>query len=553
MRHLFLFIACLWFSSVFAQSPLTSNSFNYHLIDRYEILSGEISVDLFTGIKPLRRDAVSTFASKIKPISSVDSFNKTYLLNDNVIFSQATSANTTKPILKRFYKVQNALFYVNEPRFKLIVNPVLGFSGGNDLEDSISTFRNSRGFELRGTIGNKVGFYSYALENQYRFPSYIREKHQTTDVVNGATLAKPFGSQGRDFFNVAGYITFSPIEEIMVQFGHDKNFLGNGYRSLILSDLAAPHPFLKINTKVWKINYTNLFSQHIDYRGYAEKKASLRKYSALHQLSVNVGKNLTLGLFENVIFDRQDSTESGSYEISYLNPLIFYRAVEHGLNSSDNVMLGFDWKWNFLNRFSFYGQFVLDEFIKNEFFDPSSTSWVNKNGLQAGLKYMNVANVNNLDLQLEFNQVRPHTYQHEFKSQNWIHYDQSLAHPLGANFRETVAIVRYQPINRLTTSLVYSYSKQGIDSSNTSINFGGDITRDIEGLQNKANVTLFQGIENIVGTFTFDASYMLYHNLFIDAGILFRTQSNPLLVQNNNTTLLHLGLRLNTAAFDYRQ
>ncbi|MBT8327424.1 MAG: hypothetical protein KJP21_06855 [Bacteroidia bacterium] len=166
---------------------------------------------------------------------------------------------------------------------------------------------------------------------------------------------------------------------------------------------------------------------------------------------------------------------------------------------------------------------------------------------------MNVANVNNLDLQLEFNQVRPHTYQHEFKSQNWIHYDQSLAHPLGANFRETVAIVRYQPINRLTTSLVYSYSKQGIDSSNTSINFGGDITRDIEGLQNKANVTLFQGIENIVGTFTFDASYMLYHNLFIDAGILFRTQSNPLLVQNNNTTLLHLGLRLNTAAFDYRQ
>jgi hypothetical protein len=79
---------------------------------------------------------------------------------------------------------------------------------------------------------------------------------------------------------------------------------------------------------------------------------------------LNVGKNLTLGIWENVIFDRQDSLENDRFEVDYFNPLIFYRAVEHGLNSSDNVLLGMDWKWNFLSRFSFYGQFVLDEFLR---------------------------------------------------------------------------------------------------------------------------------------------------------------------------------------------
>ena len=99
-------------------------------------------------------------------------------------------------------------------------------------------------------------------------------------------------------------------------------------------------------------------------RGFDGNAPIQRKYSALHHLSLNVGKNLTLGIWENVIFDRQDSLENDRFEVDYFNPLIFYRAVEHGLNSSDNVLLGMDWKWNFLSRFSFYGQFVLDEFLR---------------------------------------------------------------------------------------------------------------------------------------------------------------------------------------------
>lgn len=533
-----------------AQSPLTSGFFNYHLTDRYEILSDSMTTDFFTGIKPYRRDYVAAFASKLSVSQKVDSFNQNYLLLDNIIFANNSKQYSQKSILRHFYPNQRALFYVNEDRFKLVMNPVLGFASGKDTHDSTSLYRNSRGFELFGNLGQKVGFYSYALENQTRFPSFLSEKYESNGTVTGATQAKDYTNGAKDFFNVAGHITASPIQEITVQFGHDKNFIGNGYRSLILADQAAPNTFLKINTKVWKINYMNLYSIHTDNQGFIADSVTQRKFSALHHLSINLSKNITFGLFENIIFDRQDPRESGKFEIDYLNPLIFYRALEQGLNSTDNSILGADIKWNFLTKFSFYGQLIFDEFRKKEFL-ASNHAWVNKWGYQAGLKYINVANISNLDMQVEVNQVRPFVYQHLVRSQNWIHYNQSLAHPLGANFRELIVVLRYQPISRLNLNATYSHSKQGLDSSKTSTNFGGDVTRSYIIPPDGPVVPMFQGVVNQISAISLNASYMLWHNLFLDAGVFSRTQTNSML-PIKQSTIYRLGLRLNLAQQDFR-
>ena len=50
-------------------------------------------------------------------------------------------------------------------------------------------------------------------------------------------------------------------EHINFQFGHDRQFIGDGYRSMLMSDFSPPALFLKINTNVWRLNYTNLFTQ----------------------------------------------------------------------------------------------------------------------------------------------------------------------------------------------------------------------------------------------------------------------------------------------------
>ena len=146
--------------SLFGQSPLTSGFFNYELTDRYEILSDTINNNIFSAVKPFSRKAVVQFANTIKPLSKVDKFNKSYLLTDNFIFSQFKK--THKPTLnkKKIFSVENSFVLVNRSDIKLTLNPILGLDIAFDKYDTLNTYRNSRGIELRGLIGEKVGFYS---------------------------------------------------------------------------------------------------------------------------------------------------------------------------------------------------------------------------------------------------------------------------------------------------------------------------------------------------------------------------------------------------------
>ena len=63
------------------------------------------------------------------------------------------------------------------------------------------------------------------------------------------------------------------------------------------------------------------------------------KFNALHHLSINIGKKLNIGVYEAVIFS-YDSTHN--FRLDYLNPIIFYRAIEQQNGSTDNVLLGMD-------------------------------------------------------------------------------------------------------------------------------------------------------------------------------------------------------------------
>mgnify|MGYP006208617631 CR=1 FL=1 len=202
-----------------------------------------------------------------------------------------------------------------------------------------------------------------------------------------------------DFLQARGYITFEATKSINLQFGHDRFFIGNGYRSLILSDFAPPSLFLKGNVKVWKLNYLFLLNQMTADnripRGTGDQGYP-NKFVALHHLSLNIGSKLNIGVFESVVFSPDDSLNTDHFRLEYLNPIIFYRAIEQQNGSSDNVMLGFDFKYNAARHLSFYGQFVLDEFVIDNI-RAGNGWWANKFAVQAGGKYIDAFGVSNLD------------------------------------------------------------------------------------------------------------------------------------------------------------
>jgi len=365
-------------------------------------------------------------------------------------------------------------------------------------------------------------------------------------AVPGAGFYKSFKKTAYDYFDGRGSVYFGATKYFKFQFGYDKNFIGNGYRSLLLSDFGASNLFLKINTRIWKLDYTNLFMELVPQTPANPGNVQLdKKYAAIHRLSINATPWLNIGLFEAVVFGRRNH-----FDFSYLNPVIFLRSAEQQNGSSDNALIGLDFKTNIGHQAQLYGQVLIDEFVLSQLRSGNGW-WGNKFGLQFGGKFLNLFDVNNLDFQAEVNVVRPFTYSHSDSVANYSHYNQPLAHPLGANFEELVAIFHYQPRPRWTGQLKLIAFRQGLDTANS--NFGGNIFL-LNGTRSGGDYGY--GIASGVPANGINTSlwvgYELFRNLFIDASVMYRKLSASSQAQlSGHTTMFTLGVRLNAFRREY--
>jgi hypothetical protein len=557
-----ILIVLLQFQSKAQSTYIPLNTGAYHLTDRYEVLSGRIDPAIHSSLKPYNRAHTIQFIDSL-PTETIqtkaDSFNINYFNIDSWEWSNSSAAASKKPLLKYFYEKQADAYSVNIKDFDLHVNPVLYFQGGNGAGNTQRnyTFTNTRGIEIRGRIANRVGFYTFFADNQGAFPNYVNDKAayytpegSPTPIVPYEAFSKFFKTNGYDFITGRGYITFELVKKyIDMQFGYDKNFIGNGYRSLVLSDAGAPYTFMKLNTRVWKLQYQNIFAQ-MTADAHGANELYPKKYTAFHHLSLNIGKNLNIGLFESIVFGRADSTKQGTFDIGYLNPVLFYRSIEQANGSSDNSILGIDFKYNFLKHFSFYGQIVIDEMIFQEVKNQTGW-WANKQALQLGLKYFNALGIKNLDLQAETNIVRPYMYQHADYYTSYTQYNQPLAHPMGANFTEFIGIARYQPLPRLMLQAKVFYTIRGDDSTTTKNdvqnNNGGNIFKSYTPIAeaNTYNNKIAQGIRTNILFLSAQASYQVRHNLFVDLTYIYRKQDSELASRNQTTNYISCGVRLN--------
>jgi hypothetical protein len=445
------------------------------LMERMEIRARTDSFFNFSKTRPFSRKhvlaAVNHYINQpgVK-LSKTDLYNiRSLNINNLEWVAEADRAkyNSKKPIAKNFYKTPANLYEVHVKDFDLIVNPVFQYTISKENNSDEKLFLNTRGVYIRGKLANKIGFYSYITDNQERDPSYVKQWVTDRQAVPGHGLFKAFKRTAYDYFEARGYFTFNVTKYIDVAFGYDRNFIGSGQRSLLLSDFGTNNLFLKLNTRIWRLNYQNIFMELHSATPPSATQLIPKKYAAMHHLDINVTKWLNIGLFEGVTFGRKNR-----FDFGYLNPIIFYRSVEQQNGSFDNSIIGIDFKANLPKRIQVYGQLMLDEFLLSEI-KANRGWWANKWGIQIGAKYIDAFNISNLDLQIEHNRVRPFAYSHYDSVANYTHYNQPLAHPLMAGFSETIGVARYQPAPKWLLVGKLAYWKQGRDSS--SRNFGSNI------------------------------------------------------------------------------
>ena len=310
------------------------------------------------------------------------------------------------------------------------------------------------------------------LESAFKRPWYIRVNAVGGIGSNDTIFASRAWIVNRDttsnftYLDITGRITYTPNKVFSFQAGLDHNFIGEGSRSLFMSDYGKPYPFAQLAARFWRIEYTTLYQ--FMHEGSLSNYTS--KFGATHHISFNAAKWLNFGIFETVIFQPKDTALYRGFEVEYLNPVIFYRPQEYAVGSSDNVLLGASMTLK-VKEHTAYFQFIVDEFSLTEI-KARSGWWANKFGGQAGVKGRITLAAWKAFYRVEYNFLRPYTYAHLTSGQNYGNLGFSLAHPYGANMMEVLGEFKLQK-DKWLIKLFASYFLLGLDENGYS--YGADV------------------------------------------------------------------------------
>lgn len=425
---------------------------------------GQVYILPFDRLSQLRQDRVGLGAQQ-----SVHSGAKPILLSDADIshvpgFGKDTSKYYFKVIEKIF---SSHLIELDKPNFKVYADLLFDFGLGGETVDEIfpdkdqgNLFQNTRGFLIQGEIGDNVYFLTDFRENQGRYASYLNRFIDSTAVFPGSGRVKPFGEGGYDYSMASGFVGVHATGWLDLSFGHSKQFIGHGYRSLLLSDNSHNYPFATFEVDAFqdKIQhrYTLALLQNLERLPQGETPEAIfkRKVASWNYLSFKPLPNLEIGLFEEVIwkiFD--DSLGSQPFDYRALIPLPGVNSALLGLNDEEyNARLGINAAWHLVPTLKVYGQLLFNG-------DESSLA-----GYQVGGRWSGI--FDRLDLQAEYNQADRAATRDISNLQSAYHFNMPLGHILGRDYSETVGIISYYH-KRIFARLksIYSLANSVVDES----------------------------------------------------------------------------------------
>lgn len=252
--------------------------------------------------------------------------------------------------------------------------------------------------------------------------------------------------------------------------GRETKLLGAGLNQrLIVSDNAPPFDAVSLGAKFSNFEYrftqagiiglpTDQFTVGIGLK-IPDKYASFHRFA----LKPEWGE---IAFWEAILYSGRN------FDLAYLNPLSFFKSLEHALRDRDNSIMGMDATIRPVKNLQVKGTYFLDDI---KFSEIGKGYWSNKSA-------WNIAVISslplNLDFGLEYTRIEPYTFSH-FNPQNSYTNDSLLIGSyLKPNSEEWAAKIQYWWGNRYPIAINISYSRHGDnivnDSGKVIRNVGGD-------------------------------------------------------------------------------
>jgi len=451
-----------------------------------------------------------------------------------------------KDTSKYYYKFTTLLWRdnlvkVSDKDFSFTVDPLFDFGLTMDLADTsayadtVRLWNNSRGLRIEASIGKVVAFQTQVIESQSYFPSYLKAFADSTGIVPGLGRWKRFRTSGFDYGVSSSVLTVVPANWLNVQLGYGKNFVGNGYRSMLLSDGAFNYPFLKATCYFAKdrLQYTAMVAQlqSLERLPLGEVPESLfkKKSASFYYLSWTPVPSIEVGVFESVVWQFWDSTGVQPMDPLMLVPVLGAGSAVNGLDGANNAMAGLNARVRLHKGLSLYGQVAVD---------GSSAEAM---AYQAGAVFLDCL-IPRLDVLVEWNYAGKDMYRSAIPLQSYTQFNQPLGSVAGPCSREWVAKMNFAH-KRFITQLKFNRILRGSDPTCSALAPLGS-----DALPNTANPA-----NQVIQQWELEAGFRMNPktNMQLMLGFTDRLQSPDLAFHHTSAVFVAFRTNLSNRYFDF--
>ncbi len=328
-------------------------------------------------------------------------------------------------------------------------------------DDGYDVNRRSWGLSFFGDVDSKLGYY-------FRFVDHTENGNPNGYYSRDDLLEDHFGYVGPLLGGDETYYDQTDVHfainwnRLALFFGKDRPVWGPGEQNLMLGSKGPSYTnfraSLKLNKRFsfhyllgklhpWETLGDTLYTTDLGWTRIVPSD----KWIAAHRFDFSVGKDLSIGLSEALIWGDR------GLDPAYLIPLNFLYSAEHDGGDLDNVMLNADIAYRFLNRGSIYGSLFIDDLNTSTLGEDNPG---NKFGFTSGIRLSDLE-IDGLYVTVEYARLQPFVYSHFYPVNRYTHWTASLGSDLKPNSDQWNFGAEYRPLRSLIFALNVRSNRHG--------------------------------------------------------------------------------------------
>jgi hypothetical protein len=387
-------------------------------------------------------------------------------------YTDSNSNVELKPLLKA------ETFLTNNPNYDESKSILL--HGGVRL---MGTLSNTFGYYLQATNGSIIsGDRRLAIDREQSYSNNVKFAYLESDL----DFTQSHVRYDNDWF----YATL----------GREVRNVGAGlFQKVFISNSSQPFDALSLgarfNSFEYRFTHGSLLSSPLDTNiSQGFNSVIPDKFLVMHRFAFRPSWG-EIALWESVIYSDR------SIDFAYLNPISFFKSLEHALRDRDNSMMGIDATIRPMNNLQLKGSFLLDDIIISEI---GNGYWSNKTAWNIAATYsLDIP----IDLGIEYSRVEPYTYSH-FNNLNAYTNDRGLLGSIIKPNSDYIGVlVNYWIDNKYPISFRYINTRHGdneYENEELVNNVGGDVNQSRRPEDKLTGIEFLDG--NLIKTSIFELS-----------------------------------------------